>query len=63
MRLGLCDAVVVGGVLLDDPRTPTRFLAARRSAPPALAGLWEFPGGKLEPGEAPIDEKSLRDAR
>jgi 8-oxo-dGTP diphosphatase len=27
------------------------FLAARRTAPPALAGLWEFPGGKTEPGE------------
>jgi 8-oxo-dGTP diphosphatase len=28
-----------------------RFLAARRTAPPALAGRWEFPGGKTEPGE------------
>jgi len=27
------------------------FLAARRTAPPALAGRWEFPGGKAEPGE------------
>jgi len=26
-------------------------LAAQRSGPPALAGLWEFPGGKVEPGE------------
>lgn len=26
-------------------------LAAQRSTPPALAGLWEFPGGKVEPGE------------
>lgn len=28
-------------------------LAARRTAPPAAAGRWEFPGGKVEPGESP----------
>jgi 8-oxo-dGTP diphosphatase len=28
-----------------------RLLAARRSAPPELAGRWELPGGKVEPGE------------
>ena len=28
-----------------------KFLAARRTEPPALAGRWEFPGGKTEPGE------------
>jgi 8-oxo-dGTP diphosphatase len=27
------------------------FLAARRTGPAALAGRWEFPGGKAEPGE------------
>ncbi|WP_240965391.1 (deoxy)nucleoside triphosphate pyrophosphohydrolase [Streptomyces zingiberis] len=41
--------LVVGGALLDGGR----LLAARRSAPPALAGRWEFPGGKVEPGETP----------
>ena len=30
-----------------------RVLLARRPAGKAMAGLWEFPGGKLEPGETP----------
>jgi 8-oxo-dGTP diphosphatase len=29
-----------------------RVLVARRARPAELAGLWEFPGGKLEPGES-----------
>ncbi|MBB4759917.1 8-oxo-dGTP diphosphatase [Actinoplanes digitatis] len=28
-----------------------RVLACERSAPPEAAGRWEFPGGKVEPGE------------
>ena len=30
-----------------------RVLAARRTSPPELAGRWELPGGKVEPGETP----------
>jgi len=32
-----------------------RVLVAQRPEGKALAGLWEFPGGKLEPGERPED--------
>jgi 8-oxo-dGTP diphosphatase len=44
--------VVVAAALVDDATAPTRLLAARRSAPPHLAGRWELPGGKVEPGES-----------
>ena len=30
-----------------------RFLIGQRPAGVPLAGLWEFPGGKIEPGETP----------
>ncbi|AKJ11036.1 DNA mismatch repair protein MutT [Streptomyces incarnatus] len=43
--------VVVGAALLDGGQ----LLAARRSAPADLAGRWELPGGKVEPGERPED--------
>ncbi len=49
--------VVVGVAILDGAVAP-RVLAARRSQPPELAGYWEFPGGKVEPGES--DEEGLR---
>lgn len=42
--------LVVAAALVDDAG---RLLAARRSAPPDLAGRWELPGGKVEPGESP----------
>jgi len=34
-----------------------RVLIAQRPAGKSLAGLWQFPGGKVEPGEGP--EQSL----
>ena len=37
-----------------------RVLLARRPEGKALAGLWEFPGGKLEPGERP-EEALIRE--
>lgn len=42
---------VVAAAIVDDLELPTRLLAARRSAPKALAGRWELPGGKVEPDE------------
>lgn len=44
----MSDRVVVAGAVFDRGR----LLAARRSAPPELAGRWELPGGKVEPGES-----------
>jgi 8-oxo-dGTP diphosphatase len=41
---------VMAGVLRD---AQGRVLLAQRPAGKHLAGLWEFPGGKLEPGEPP----------
>lgn len=54
--------VVAAVALVDDLAVPTRLLAARRNAPAALAGGWEFPGGKVEPGESP-EEAAVREAR
>jgi 8-oxo-dGTP diphosphatase len=45
--------VVVGAAIVRHGRV----LAARRTAPASAAGRWEFPGGKVEPGET--DSESL----
>ncbi len=43
--------VLVSAVALID--RDGRLLLARRPEGKAMAGLWEFPGGKVEPGESP----------
>lgn len=43
---------IVAVAIIDSFQNPSQLLAARRNRPAALAGLWEFPGGKVEPGES-----------
>ena len=43
--------VLVAAVALID--TDGRVLIAQRPEGKSMAGLWEFPGGKVEPGETP----------
>jgi 8-oxo-dGTP diphosphatase len=47
--------LVVGAAIVDDLTRPTMLLSGRRTEPPELAGGWELPGGKVEPGEQPRD--------
>jgi len=50
--------LVVGAAIVSDGRV----LACRRTAPLEVAGRWELPGGKVEPGEAP-DDALVREIR
>lgn len=43
---------VVGAAIVNSLESPSWMLVAQRSAPESLAGLWEFPGGKVESGES-----------
>ncbi len=45
------EVVLVAAVALID--ADGRVLLARRPEGKPMAGLWEFPGGKVEPGETP----------
>ncbi|MFE1599159.1 (deoxy)nucleoside triphosphate pyrophosphohydrolase [Methylobacterium sp. ID0610] len=49
--------LVVAVALVD---TDGRVLLAQRPPGKTLAGLWEFPGGKIEPGERP-EETLIRE--
>jgi 8-oxo-dGTP diphosphatase len=50
---------VVGAVILRDGSV----LCAQRGPAGALSGMWEFPGGKIEPGETPREalEREIRE--
>ena len=43
--------IIVGAAIVADGR----LLACERSEPPEVAGRWEFPGGKVEPGESDLE--------
>ncbi|WP_180372230.1 (deoxy)nucleoside triphosphate pyrophosphohydrolase [Boudabousia liubingyangii] len=45
--------LVVAAAIVDELSNPQVLLCAQRSYPAELAGRWELPGGKVEPGEDP----------
>ena len=49
--MGELRIVLVAAVALVDP--DGRVLLAQRPPGKHLAGMWEFPGGKVQPGESP----------
>ncbi|WP_122646049.1 (deoxy)nucleoside triphosphate pyrophosphohydrolase [Enterococcus mediterraneensis] len=49
--MGKKDIFVVGAILVQDGE----ILCCQRGPGRALANLWEFPGGKIETGEKPVE--------
>jgi 8-oxo-dGTP diphosphatase len=49
----LMPRIIVGAAIISDGRV----LACERAQPPEMAGKWEFPGGKVDPGET--EEQAL----
>jgi 8-oxo-dGTP diphosphatase len=47
------EPIQVAAAVLRDPEG--RILVSQRPPGRHLAGLWEFPGGKVEPGESPVE--------
>ncbi|HWB37911.1 MAG TPA: (deoxy)nucleoside triphosphate pyrophosphohydrolase [Rugosimonospora sp.] len=43
--------VIVGAAIIADGRV----LGCARAEPPEMYGRWEFPGGKVEPGESEVE--------
>jgi 8-oxo-dGTP diphosphatase len=54
----MTENVVVVAAAIVAATPPQRLLVAQRSYPPELAGRWELPGGKVEPGEG--EREALR---
>ena len=52
--------LVVACALID---ADGRVLLAQRPEGKSMAGLWEFPGGKVEPGESPTDALAREDMK
>ena len=55
--------ILVAGGLISAPDREGVFLLTRRKSEQELGGFWEFPGGKVEPGESPTEavKRELRE--
>lgn len=51
----MCEAKVLRVVCAVFVDREGRYFAVKRPPDRRLGGLWEFPGGKIEPGETPED--------